>query len=95
MIIKNARLGKTKNVTVCEMGIGDVQMVSSEKGKDGKTILAMKTVPEPRPINVIEKSNVKTFDEMQPDLVFIFSNTESIDGFINMLQECKAEMLRN
>ena len=74
---------------------GDQVMVISgdEKGKKGETMLAMKTVLEPKPINIIEKASVESFDEMKPELVFIFHKTESIDSLINMLQDCKAEML--
>ena len=54
MITKNAKFGETTNVVVCEMGTGDVWMVGSEKGKKGETMLAMKTVLEPKPINIIE-----------------------------------------
>ena len=93
MITKNAQFGKTTDVVVCEMGTGDVWMVGSEKGENGETMLAMKTVLEPRPINVIEKASVESFDEMKPELVFIFNKTESIDSVINMLLDCKAEML--
>jgi len=93
MITKDAQFGNTKNVVVCEMGTGDVWMLGSEKGKNGETVLAMKTVDEPRPINVIEKASVETFYEMQPELVFIFNKVESIDGFINMLKYCRTEML--
>lgn len=93
MITKNAKFGETTNVVVCEMGTGDVWMVGSEKGKKGETMLAMKTVLEPKPINIIEKASVESFDEMKPELVFIFHKTESIDSLINMLQDCKAEML--
>jgi hypothetical protein len=93
MITKNAKFGETTNVVVCEMGTGDVWMVGSEKGQNGETMLAMKTVPEPRPINVNEKAGVESFDEMKPELVFIFNKVESIDSFINMLLDCKAVML--
>jgi len=93
MITKDAQFGNTKNVVVCEMGTGDVWMLGSEKGKNGETVLAMKTVDEPRPINVIEKASVETFDEMKPQLVFVFNKVESIDSFINMLQNCKTEMI--
>jgi hypothetical protein len=94
MIHKNATFGQTKNIMVCEMGTGDVWMLGSEKGENGETVLAMRTVAEPRPINVIEKASVETFDEMQPELVFIFNKVESIDSFINMLRDCKAEMVK-
>jgi hypothetical protein len=93
MITKDAQFGNTKDVVVCEMGTGDVWMLGSERGENGVTVLAMKTVDKPNPINVIEKASVDTFDEMKPQLVFVFNKVESIDCFINMLQGCKAEMI--
>lgn len=92
MIDKTATFGKTKDVMVCTMGTGDVWMVGSEKGENGETILALKTVDEPHPIDVIEKASVKTFYEMEPELVFIFNKVESIDCMIHMLEDCKKEM---
>lgn len=92
MIHKNANFGNTKNIMVCEMGIGDVWMVGSVKGENGETVLAMKTIAEPKPINVIENASVNSFDEMEPELVFIFNKIESIDSLINMLKDCKSEM---
>jgi len=93
MIYKKANFGKTKGIMVCEMGSGDVWMIGSERGLKGEAILAMKTVSEPGPINVIQKASVETFDEMEPELVFIFNKSESIDSFINMLKDCKNEMV--
>jgi hypothetical protein len=84
--------GKTKDVMVCEMGTGDVWMVGSEKGDNGESVLAMKTVSDPQPINVIQKASIDTFDEMAPELVFIFHKIESIDSMINMLKDCKEVM---
>jgi hypothetical protein len=93
MITKNAKFGNTENIMVCEMGTGDVWMLGSKKGKKGETVLAMKTVTVPRPINVVLKASVESFDEMKPELVFVFNKVESIDSFINMLKDCKTEML--
>lgn len=92
MIHKKAEFGKTKDIMVCIMGTGDVQLVGSGKGENGETMLALKTVNEPHPIDVIEKANVKTFDEMKPELVFVFNKIESIDCMIHMLEDCRDEM---
>ena len=92
MINKNATLGKTENIMICEMGVGDVWMVGSKKGEKGETVLAFKN-SSPKPINVLQKASVESFDEMKPELVFIFNKVESIDSFINMLQDCKTEMI--
>lgn len=95
MITKKAIFGNTEDVTVCEMGTGDVWMLGSELGENGQTVLAMKTVSDPRPINVVEKASVKTFDEMEPEIAFIFNKVESIDCMISMLEGCKSEMLKD
>ena len=92
MIVKNAIFGKTENVTVCEMGTGDVWMLGSEKDKEGSVVLALKTVLDPQPINVKRKTKVKSFDEMAPELVFIFSKVESIDSLIGQLEDIKEQM---
>lgn len=95
MITKNATLGSTKNVTVCELGLGDVWILGSEIGKEGYTVLGFKTIAEPKPIGCTIETSVKSFDEMEPELAFIFRNTESIDCLIEMLQGCKSEMEKN
>ena len=92
MIYKKANFGETKDIMVCMLGTGDVKMIGSEKGEHGETMLALKTVNEFHPIDVIEKASVKTFDEMKPELVFIFNKIESIDCMIHMLEDCREEM---
>lgn len=77
---------------VCEIGTGDVWMLGSEKGENGETVLALKTINPPRPIGVTEKADVDSFDEMEPELVFIFNKVESINALIDMLKDCKGEM---
>jgi len=92
MINKKADFGNTKGIMVCELGTGDVWMLGSEKGENGEVVLAMKTQAEPRPINVIQKASVETFDEMNPELVFVFNKVESIDCMIAMLNDCREEI---
>ena len=92
MIHKKANFGKTKDIMVCEMGTGDVWMLGSERGENGETILAFKSINPPKPIGVKKKSDVSSFDEMKPELVFIFNKIESIDSLIGMLSDCKGEM---
>jgi len=92
MITKNATFGKTENTVVCELGIGDVWMLGSKKGENGEVVLALKTT-EPREINVKENASVDSYDEMQPEIVFIFNKIESLDALIGSLQDCRTEML--
>ena len=94
MIYKKADFGNTEGIMVCEMGFGDIGMHGSAKGANGEVVLAFKTYSEPHPINVVEKSPYKSFDEMQPELVFIFNKVESIDSVISMLVDCREELLK-
>ncbi|NCC88323.1 MAG: hypothetical protein EOM05_10770 [Clostridia bacterium] len=92
MIIKNATFGKTENVTILEMGTGDVLMIGSKKGVDGEVVLALKTT-EPKEIDVKLKTGFSSYDEMQPELVFIFNKAKSLNALIGVLNDCLAEML--
>lgn len=93
MITKNAKYGETNDVVVAEMGTGDVLMIGSQKAENGSVHLAFKTTETPQPINVIVDTKVKSYDEFQPEIVFIFNKVESIDSLISMLQNCRDEML--
>ena len=94
MIHKKANFGNTNGIMVCEFGEGTIGMIGSEKASDGYVALAFKGWDESHPINVIEKHPYKNLDEMVPELVFIFSNVESIDSLISMLNDCKADLLK-
>ena len=91
MINKNCIYGKVTGVTVAEFGTGDIEMNGSEKDKNGSVHLAFKTVETPGIIGKKVKSTYKTFDEMQPEIVFIFNKIESIDSVINMLKDCRKD----
>ena len=93
MITKNATFGETQNVVVCEFGSGDVWMVGSELGENQETVLGFKTVKESKQINKLVETSIKSYDEMKPELVFIFNEVDSIDCLISMLGELKKEML--
>lgn len=95
MIYKKANFGNTNGIMVCEFGKGTIGMIGSEKTKDGYVALAFKGWDEPHPINVIEKHPYKNFDEMGPELVFVFSNADGIDSLISMLNDCKNDLLKN
>jgi hypothetical protein len=95
MIHKDATFGKTKNVTLLEFGTGDILMTGSRKSDEGITVVAMKTMNKPMPINVRFDSRYKTFNEMQPEVVLVFKEIESIDSLISALQNTKIEMQSN
>jgi len=93
MIKRNATYGKTKNVVVVELGAGDVHMVMGEKAEDKSVHLTLRTT-EPRPINITQEiEDGVTFDDLKPEIAFIFHKVESIESFINMLKDCKTEFL--
>jgi len=90
-INKNVQFGKTKNVLLLEFGKGDIEMTYSEV-KNGKIILAFQEHVESHKIDVIENSPFKSFDEMKPPLVFLFSNIKSIDALIHQLEDMKKDL---
>ena len=91
MITKNATYGKVENVTIAELGTGDCHMVSSAK-QNGEVHLTFRTT-EPHPINedLPPIENGVTFDDLKPEIVFIFRKLESIDSLMNMLKNCRDE----
>lgn len=93
-MITKTDFGKTKDILIAEFGTGDIWMLGSKKGKKGETVLAFKTTKELRPINVVQETSVKSFDEMKPELVFVFNKVESIDSLIGSLQDCRKEMIK-
>lgn len=92
MIIQNATYGSTENVTVAEFGTGDIHMMGSEKAIDGSIHLGFRT-SEPKPINVIVPMEPTSYDELKPQIMFIFRKEESIDSLINMLIDCKRDFV--
>jgi hypothetical protein len=77
-MISLAKFGNTEGVIVAEFGTGDVWMLGSEKGDKGETVLAFKTIDPPREIGVRVATDLKSFDEMKPQLAFVFNKVESI-----------------
>lgn len=93
MIEKNATYGKTDNVVIVKLGKGDVHMIMSEKSEDNSVHLAFRTT-EPHSINEIrEIEDGITYDDLKPEIVFIFNKVEGIDSLIEMLKDCKKEFL--
>ena len=93
MIHKKATYGKTEDIMVVEMGSGDIQMCGGTKDDFGRVHLCLKTTEDAREINVSYDNDFKSFDEMKPELVFMFSKVESIDSLIAMLEDCKKGLL--
>lgn len=93
MITKNGIYGKTENVVVVELGTGDCHMVMSEK-LNNEVHLTLRTT-EPNEINsdlppILEGV---TFDDLKPEIAFIFRKVESIDSLIHMLKLCRDEFV--
>lgn len=94
MIVKGQKYGETTDVVIAVMGTGDVHMIGSEKDENGSVHLAFRTMEEPQPINVISDIDKGLeFDDLKPQIVFIFNKVESIDSLINMLKDCKDTMI--
>ncbi len=89
MIHKNIKFGKTDNVTMCEMGSKDVHLWGTYKNKKDEVFLVLRTVTKKQ---IAEGLDFKDFDSLQPELVFKFTNIESIKGMISSLELVKIEM---
>lgn len=87
MIEKNVTYSQTKNVTVANFGHGSIQMIVGST-TISRQVLLFKS-QEPHPIGSVKKHGFKNFDDMKPDVVFQFSNPESVDALIDQLTEIK------
>ena len=86
MIYKNMKYGKVDGVTIVTLGEGDVRVTTSELSPVNTVHLTLTGVHEKHPIGICQTEN---FDEVMPDIVFIFNNKDSMDVLINSLVDCK------
>lgn len=96
MIIKGAVFANTENVTVLEFGKGDVHLFNA--CINGKGHVVLKSGKE-LPLGVIDRKkhykNKLTLENISPDVVMFFENTESIDIVIDQLSDLKRLMNEN
>lgn len=93
MIYKRARFGNVDNVTVCEFGTGDIEMVQANYD-NGAVCLCLKTQKQGE-IGRVEEHGYKNTDDMQPQVVLMFARVESVAAVIISLEEIRQKMLSN
>ncbi len=92
MVKKNVKYGEIKNVTVIELGYGDVK-VSDTLHKDN-TVGVMFYNDTPRPIGEIADTYGKTSNETGIDAIIHFRNIESIEVVEKAISRAKSELKR-
>ena len=93
MIYKNVTIGKEKNVSVCEMGNGDVKVAACSI-PDKRTAGVMLTNDSPKEIGTLHASAGTTSDMTGLDMLLEFSDEKSIDVVEAALKEARV-ILRN
>lgn len=95
MIKKNETYHLSENVTVCEFGYGDI-IVADGYGEDGdsKGYLLLANDQIAKDIGTLHPDrDHRSTEEIKHDVIFIFSNVESLDVVIGALQRTKEKML--
>jgi len=81
--------------TIAIFGEGKIQMINTgifENNEDGKEVhLLLKYQNEPQEMNKKSKHGFKTIQEVNPEIVLIFKNTECVDSLIAQLQDVKKQ----
>lgn len=92
MIKKNATFSQLTDVTILEFGTGDI-LVSEGHGIENDYTAVMFKNQEPKGIGVEDDTwRGKTSDELQPDVIMIFTNPNSIDVIVDKLQKAKERL---
>ena len=91
MIYKNAIIGKIKNVTLIELGDGDVQ-VAALKSKEDKYVGIEFVNDVPNKIGTKHNTAGTTTDNSNPDAMLTFTNIESIEVVERALAKAKIYM---
>jgi len=90
MIIKDVLYGETDGVMLVEFGNGTVHLFNG--GKNGVCDVMLKS-GKPLPLGKIDtKKNYKgklTANKLKPEVVLRFTNIESVDVFIDQLNDLK------
>lgn len=90
MIKKNVTYSKTEETTVANFGQGTISMTVGSTQDNKRHVLFFKTQPAEK-VGSTKEHGFKDSDELQPEIVFEFSNTESIDALISQLEEVKEQ----
>lgn len=90
MIKKNVKIGEIKNVTIVEMGTGDI-LIAGIDWKDEGAHGILLSQDKPKDIenwNNVE-TPIKSFEEAKDPVIIRFTRKESVDQLINSLLEVK------
>ena len=91
MIHKNVIVGDVEEVTICELGSGDVQ-VSSVDMPSGKSVAVTFVNTEANPIGTEHETSGLTTDQTGLDLMIEFSDLKSIEVVEKYLNHCKKRL---
>lgn len=93
MITKNETYGISENVTIADFGTGDI-VVADGFIHETKTGCLMLANDVPNDIGKDHPERIgKTTDEVKQDVVFTFTNVESINVVIRALERAKIKMM--
>ena len=93
MIKKNVKYSEIENVTVIELGNGDVKVADTRHLDEKTGVVFWNDVP--RPIGETDDSCGKTTDETGIDVIIHFNKVESIEVVERALARAKDELKRN
>ena len=93
MIHKNSKLGNTKNVTIVELGTGDIKVGYIKQPDEGYTGVSFKN-SDKFDIGHLHDDAGETTDEYNPEAVIIFTNPKSIDVVIEQLNLAKCGLIK-
>lgn len=88
MIHLNSTVGEVKGIAVAEFGAGDISLIIGGKTND-RLVYVMLSNQEAREVGKVEQHNYTNVNDIKPQMMFIFSNPNSIDVVISRLQEAK------
>ncbi len=95
-IIKNIPFGKCENATVVLFGDGDVLVANGYDKETNDAYLIINSGKGKEPIGTPHPENKgKSKDDIDMEIVFHFTKTESIDVVIGMLKKAKTHLLKN
>ena len=98
MIDHNVTYGTVEGVTVLQFGTGDIRMhavkYGPEQGPEFPYAGVIFKNDEPQPIGTVQpKVEQQTSNDVQPEVVMIFTKVASIDALIETLQEARQDLV--
>lgn len=92
MVEYNQTIGRTKGITIIELGKGDTQVAYVHCKEDGYTGVQF-TNDTPKPIGTKGDNMVGlTTDELPPNAMITFSTLESLEVFEDKLRKAKLKL---